>query len=94
MTRKVDIDSEHHVEFPDYCAYIVQVCAAQGWEITPAQAERLWREYSTQEYCAGFLGLPADTDLYKAIKPYLKKYEVEPSDAAAAEIKTDARTLE
>lgn len=38
---------------------IVKVCAKHNIKITEAEAEELWSSYS-DDYCAGWLGLPND----------------------------------
>lgn len=66
------ITMEKRFDYPDDILKAIKVCADRNVKITPEQVEYIWSYYS-DTYCAGWLGMPDDEELFKIIIEYAKK---------------------
>lgn len=57
------------VAYPEDCHRIVQIANQLGYKCTLKQAEEFWDSHS-EDYCAGWLDLPDDSELGKLIEDY------------------------
>lgn len=72
--KRLEIPEQHEVPFhyQDDVDRIVTVCAAAGYEVSPAAAHFAWVEFS-DTYCAGWLGMSGfrDEELVSIAKNFL-----------------------
>lgn len=63
MTRRLKYHSERYpVRYPEDCQRIIKVLETVGFSVSPHEAERLWDDYSSEVYCAGWMGLYTISD--------------------------------
>jgi len=66
--RSADIDH------PDECREIQEAFFEKGYDVTLEYVHEWWREYSREDYCAGWMFVPSKYELFRIIE---MKFETE-----------------
>lgn len=62
--------------FSDDCRRIQNILMDRGFYASLEQCDEMWRMYSEDEACAGWLGLEGakDAEIYEKVRPYFEEY--------------------
>jgi hypothetical protein len=60
------------IDYPDECSRLQDALINKGYYATVEQVDELWRMYSEDHHCAGWvtMGKMSNEELYKAVREY------------------------
>lgn len=65
----------HHFEYKSDIDRIVKIFADRGYEISESDAVRGWERYSEEWYCAGWMCLGSDEEVFSDAFSYFEEVE-------------------
>jgi hypothetical protein len=71
---KVKEQYNHHFEYTNDIDRIVKIFADRGYEISASDAVKAWEQFS-ESYCAGWMSLGSDDEVFRDVVPYFQEVE-------------------
>jgi hypothetical protein len=66
------------IEYKDECGAVQDALIKKGYYATLEQCDEMWRKYSEDEHCAGWVtvGSYTDAEIYKYLRSYFEEWPV------------------
>jgi hypothetical protein len=71
---KVKKQYNHHFEYTNDIDRIVKIFSDKGYEISASDAVKAWEQFS-ESYCAGWMNLGSDDEVFEDAFPYFEEVE-------------------
>jgi hypothetical protein len=65
----------HHFEYTNDIDRIVKIFADRGYEISTTDAVLAWEKYSKEYWCAGWMSLGSDDEVFEDAFSYFEEVE-------------------